>query len=223
MMLGRVYEAITPLNIEGAYESAKAAYEQALTQNPRSPAILLTLARLEVAKKDNAKARENIARALREKGNYTEAIFLLAQIEAAEGNIKAAISSVEAASVIAPSDPSIFFQLGLLRFNDKDYRGAAGALERSVALSPTYANAKYFLGLSYEKLNRATDAITQFSDLQKTNPDNAEIKLILSNLKAGRPPFSNVTPPLDDKPEKRAKLPVEEKQRKKGAVSLDEE
>ncbi len=223
MTLGRVYEAVTPLNIEGAYESAKAAYEQALAQNPRSPAILLTLARLEVAKKDNARARENIARALREKGNYTEAIFLLAQIEAAEGNIKAAISSVEAASIISPGDPSIFFQLGLLRFNDKDYRGAVGAFERSVALSPTYANAKYFLGLSYDKLSRPADAIAQFSDLQKTNPDNAEIKLILSNLKAGRPPFSNVAPPLDDKPEKRAKLPVKEKQSEKNAVSFDEE
>ncbi|HEY4508567.1 MAG TPA: tetratricopeptide repeat protein [Candidatus Paceibacterota bacterium] len=223
MTLGRVYEAVTPLNIEGAYESAKAAYEQALTQNPRSPAILLTLARLEVAKKDNAKARENIARALREKNNYTEAIFLLAQIEAAEGNIKAAISSVEAASIISPGDPSIFFQLGMLRFTDKDYRGAAGAFERSVALSPTYANAKYFLGLSYDKLSRATDAITQFNDLQKTNPDNAEVKLILSNLRAGRPPFSNAAPPVDDKPEKRVKLPVEEKQSKKGAVSFDED
>lgn len=223
MTLGRVYEAVTPLNIEGAYESAKVAYEQALTKNPRSPAILLTLARLEVAKKDNAKARENIARALREKSNYTEAIFLLSQIEAAEGNIKAAISSVEAASIISPGDPSIFFQLGLLRFTDKDYRGASGAFERAVALSPTYANAKYFLGLSYEKLGRAADAITQFSDLQKANPDNAEIKLILSNLKAGRAPFSNAAPPVDDKPEKRKTLPVEEKQSKKSAVSFDED
>lgn len=210
LTLGRVYEAVVPLGIAGAYESAKANYDQALTQNPRSPSIFLVMARLEVAKKDNAAAREKIARARAEKSNYTEAIFLLSQIEAQEGNIKAAISSVEAASVIAPDDPGVFFQLGLLRYNDRDYRGAAGALERAVALNPAYANAKYFLGLAYDRLNRGEGAIKQFEDLKLTNSDNKEVDLILRNLKAGRDPFSDAAPPVDDKPEKRAKLPVTE-------------
>lgn len=210
LTLGRVYEAVVPLGIAGAYESARANYEQALTENPRSPAILLVMARLEAAKGDNARARENIARALTEKSNYTEAIFLLSQIEAREGNIKAAISSVEAASVIAPDDPGIFFQLGLLRYNDSDFRGAAGALERAVALNPAYANAKYFLGLVYDRLGRGSDAIKHFEDLKATNAGNKEIDLILRNLKAGRDPFSDAAPPVDDKPEKRAKLPVME-------------
>ena len=56
MSLGRVYEAVVPLKIPGAYESARASYEQALTLNPRSPALFLTLARLEAAQGDNAKA-----------------------------------------------------------------------------------------------------------------------------------------------------------------------
>lgn len=220
MELGRVYEAVVPLRIEGAYESAKATYEQALSLNPKSPAILLTLARLEITKGDNAKAREGIARALAEKGNYTEAIFLLSQLEAREGNIKAAIQSAEAASVIAPTDATVFFQLGLLRFNDRDFRGAVGALERSVALNPAYANAKYFLGLSYDKLGRGADAVRQFSDLKTTNPGNKEIDLVLRNLKAGRPPFAEATPPIDDRPEKRPKLPVKEKSVK--AVQAEE-
>jgi len=131
-----------------------------------------------------------------------------------EGNIKGAIASVEAAAAIAPDDSSIFFQLGLLRFNDKDYAGAAGALERATTLNPTYANAKYFLGLSYEKLERKADAVKQFTDLATTNPDNKEISLILSNLKAGRNPFLDATPPVDNKPEKRATLPVKEKTEK---------
>ena len=208
--LGRVYEAVVPLKIPGAYESAHASYEQALSLNPESPALFLTLARLEAAKGDNAKARGEIARSLSKKGNYTEAIFFLSQIEAREGNIKAAISSVEAASIIAPNDATIFFQLGLLRYNDRDFRGAIGALERAVALNPAYANAKYFLGLSYERIGRDTDAVKQFTDLQATNPDNKEIELILRNLKAGRSPFSDAAPPLDEAPEKRSKLPVKE-------------
>jgi tetratricopeptide (TPR) repeat protein/O-antigen ligase len=223
MTLGRVYEAVTPLNIEGAYESAKASYEKALEFNPRSPAIHLTMARLEAAHKDNAKARENIAKALREKSNYTEAIFLLSQIEAQEGNIKAAIQSVEAASVIAPNDVGVFFQLGLLRFNDKDYRGAVSALERARTLNPNYANAKYFLGLSYDKVRRDTEALKEFTELQAANPDNEELKLIVANLKAGKDPFTNAAPPVDSTPEKRKALPVTEKETVRKKASADEE
>lgn len=220
MTLGRVYEAVVPLKIEGSYEAARASYNEALTLNPRSPAIHLAVARLEVAKSDNGKARESIARALREKNNYTEAIFFLSQIEAQEGNIKAAISSVEAASVLAPDDVSVFFQLGILRFTDKDFRGAAGALERAIALNPAYANAKYFLGLSYEKLGRDAEAITQFTELKTTNSDNKEVDLILRNLKAGRDPFADAAPPVDATPEKRPRLPVDEK---KTTIPQDEE
>lgn len=223
MSLGRVYEAVVPLKIPGAYESARASYAEALAQNPRSPAIFLTLARLEAAKGDNGAAREEIARALSEKGNYTEAIFFLSQIEAQEGNIKAAISSVEAASVIAPNDASVFFQLGLLRYNDRDFRGAAGALERAVTLNSAYANARYFLGLSYERLGRDADAIKQFTALKATNPDNKEVDLVLRNLKAGRAPFADAPPPIDEAPEKRSTLPVEEEKIGEGKKAAEEE
>lgn len=211
LALGRVYEAVVPLNIGGAYESARAAYEEALKRNPASPAIFLALARLEAAKGNGARAREFITQSLQAKSNYTEAIFFLSQLEVQEGNIPGAIQSVDAATVLAPNDPTLRFQLGLLKYNEKDWSGAADALERAVALNSNYANARYFLGLSYDRLNRAKDAVAQFEWLAKANPDNKEIALILGNVKAGRAPFANATPPVDAKPEKRSKLPVSEK------------
>ncbi len=210
MTLGRVFEAVVPLKIDGAYENAKRAYTDALTLNPKSPAILLTIARLEVTKGDNVKARESINSALKEKANYTEAVFLLSQIEAQEGNIKGAIASAEAAATFSPDDPTVLFQLGLLRFNDKNYTGAITALEKSIAHSPTYANAKYFLGLSYAKVNRNADALAQFTDLKEKNPDNKDIEQILKNLEASKDPFY-ATPPATATPGKNLKLPVEEK------------
>ncbi|TSC83626.1 MAG: Tfp pilus assembly protein PilF [Parcubacteria group bacterium Gr01-1014_17] len=213
LSLGRVYEAVVPLKISGAYDGARAAYDEALKRNPKSPAIFLTMSRLEAAKGDGARAREFIGQSLQAKQNYTEAIFFLSQLEVQDGNITAAIQSVEAALVFAPNDQVLRFQLGLLKYNEKDFRGSAGAFERAVALNQNYANARYFLGLSYERLNRDKDAIAQFELLAKTNPDNKEVALILSNLKAGRPVFSNAEPPVDEKPEKRSALPVKEKDR----------
>ncbi len=211
LALGSVYEAVVPLQIGGAYENAKAAYGRAGALNPSSPFIELRLASLERGNGNNAEAKKHIAEALKRKNNYTEAIFLLSQIEVSEGNLKGAINSVEAATVIAPGNPAVFFQLGLLRYNNKDYRGAASALEQAIALQSSYANARYFLGLSYDKLSRRAEAITQFEAIEKTNSDNEEIKLILGNLRAGRSPFSNAKPPVDTKPEQRKNLPVPER------------
>lgn len=204
--LGRVYEAIVPLGIEGAYENGRRSYEEALRINPKNPEILLHLARIETVRGDNGKARQEIGRALSMKTNYTDAIFLLSQIELNEGNLKEAISSVETAAIILPNDPTVFFRLGLLRYNDADWGGAVGALERAVSLNPVYANAKYFLGLSYNRLGRDSEAIRQFSDIEATNPNNAEVKSILANLRAGRNPLSGVKPPLED----RVSPPIEE-------------
>lgn len=206
--LGNVYEAVVPLKVEGAYESAMASYQQALKYNPESPAIYLTIARLEVLNGNVKKARENITSALNKKNNYTEAFFLLSQIEVDQGNISAAISSVESASTLSPNDPTVFFYLGLLKYNNKNFSGAIMSLERAVALSSSYSNAKYFLGLSYEKVDRITDAIAQFEDVVKLNPDNQEVKQILDNLKNGKDPLSGINSTAT--PEKREELPVKE-------------
>jgi tetratricopeptide (TPR) repeat protein len=211
LALGRVAESVVPFNLEGAYETALAAYKEAQKLNPKNPALYLILSRLEVAHKDITKAKEYITEALKLKSNYTDAIFFLSQIQVNQGDLKSAIQSVEAASLITPSDPGVYFQLGLLRYNDKNYTGAASAFEQAIVLAKDYANAKYFLGLSYSKLNRNADAIKLFEELKATNSDNQEINLILSNLKANKDPFANAQPPLDNKPEKRSRPPVEEK------------
>ena len=208
LSLGRVYEAVIPLKIEGAYENAKATYENALARNPKGPAMHIVLARLELANGNAEGARVHIAKALELKPNYTEAIFLLSQIEAQSGNIDEAISQAERASLISPNDIGVFFQLGFLRYSKKDYDGAISALERAVILNPVYANAKYFLGLAYHYAGRNEDAIAQFRDVALLNPDNEEVKQILSNLEAGRDPFASIVPP-EEPPEEREEPPIE--------------
>lgn len=207
--LGRVYEAVVPLNIQGAYESAKTAYDQASLLNPHSPEIELIKARLELARNDRTKAKEHIDAALKMKNNYTEAIFLLSQIQAADGKVKDAIASVESAAVLAPNDPTVFFQLGLLKYNAHDYRGSVQALERAVFLAPSYSNAKYFLGLGYYQIGKTSNALTQFNDILTLNPGNADIPVIIKNIQNGRDPFSTLKD--SEKPDKRETLPVEEK------------
>ena len=214
LTLGRVFEAVVPLNIEGAYDNAKKAYEEALKVNPESPEVYLVLARLEVAKKDNKAAKDYIAKALEKKNDYADAIFLLSQIQISENDVKNAINSVTAVATLSPNDPGIFFQLGLLYYSDKNYQNAVLALERAVALNPQYANAKYFLGLAYYQTGDKARALGQFKDIAVTNPDNEEVKTIISTLEAGKPLFQTTTAT----PDKRSTLPVKETSTKKEEI-----
>lgn len=207
----RVLETAANFKIPNAYDNAKTSYANALALNPANPALYLALAKFEASQGKLVDAQQFIGRALQLKQNYIEAIFLLSQIQVSNGQIKDAIISAQVATQINPSEPLLFFQLGLLYYNDKNYTEAASTFAKAVDLNNQYANARYFLGLSYSRLGKNADAIAQFEELAKTNPDSQEVVFILSNLKAGKSPFTDAVPPIDNAPEKRKTLPVDEK------------
>ncbi len=209
--LARVSELASTLQIPNAYENAKVSYANAISLNPYNPALYLSLARLEASKNNVNDAQRYIGSALQLKQNYIEAIFFLAQLQVSQGQIKEAITSVQVATQINPNDPLLFFQLGFLYYNDKNYLGAVDALSKAVTLNDQYANARYFLGLSYVRLGKNVEAIQQFEKILETNSDNQEVQFILTNLKSGKSPFADVKPPVDSKPEQRKTLPVKEK------------
>jgi len=205
---GRIYEAVAPLQVAGAYDAAVKSYDQALLLNPKNPGLYLMRARLEASQQKYDSAKEFISKALELKSNYTEAVFLLSQIQVQQGDVDEAIASVEAATELSPSDPTLFFQLGFLKYNDKNYLGAVESMTKAVELNSQYSNARYFMGLSLSRLGRISDAVKQFEEIEKLNPENEEVKLILRNLRAGRPALAEVQPPLDTTPESRDSLPV---------------
>lgn len=211
--VARAYEPVVQLRIPEAstqaYELSKAAYQSALALTPNNPSVQLLAGRLEVLHGDMNAARTEIQKAIVLKPNYTEAVFLLAQLEVSEGNIRKAIESIEAATTFT-NDPAVFFQLGFLQYSDRNYRKTIEALEEAVRLEPAYSNARYFLGLALDRVGRRDDAIAQFEEIRKYNPDNQEVKFILANLTAGKAPFAEAEPPIDDQPEKRKTLPVSE-------------
>lgn len=209
----RVSEIATGIRMEKAYENAVNSYTNAIRANPLNPSLYLNLAQLQASQNKLDDARKTIGAALQVKNNYLEAIFLLSQIEAARGNLADAIIAAKVAVEINSQNPVLLFQLGLLHYNNKEYADAAKSLEATLKIQPEYANAQYFLGLSYVRLNKMDDAITQFINLAKTNPDNQEIAFILENLQSGNSPFADAKPPVTPTPEKRSSLPIKEKKK----------
>lgn len=195
--LGTIYQNIIPLGIEGSADSAIAAFDRALTLRPSSPRVYLSKATLERSRGNNDVALELVNRAVDLRGQYTDAIFLKAQIQLEREDVENAIASVEAITVFEPNNPVAFFQLGLLHYGSNDFGRAAQALERAILINDQYANARYFLGLSYWRLGNIAGAISEFERVRETNPENEEVISIIANLSAGLDPFDSPTPADD--------------------------
>ncbi len=208
--LGRVYDFLNSLGVSGAYENAKQMYQTASQLNPTNPQIPLLLARLEAVKGNLPGVQAALQQSLTLKPDYTDAILFVVQLNVAQKDIPNAIRAAAAAVQSAPGVPSIWFELGLLYYSAGDTASAIPPLEEAIKRQADYANAKYFLGLSYAAQNRAQDSLQQFIDLEKTNPDNQEVKLIISNLRAGKPPFTNAQPPVTTKPQDRTTAPIKQ-------------
>ena len=189
--LGSIYSYLVPapLSVAGAYENATIAYGEAKSKNPLNPEVALFVARLEFNNGDVDAARSAIRESLALKEDYADAHLTLAQLEIQAGNLKEAIVSAEQVARLIPGNPSIYFELGLLKYSDKDYLGAGEALALALTVAPDYANAQYYMGLTLAQIGRLDDALKQFEVLALSNPDSVEVQQIIKDLKAGSDSF----------------------------------
>lgn len=189
LMIGAIYEYLASFGVEGAAEASLSHYDEARARDPHTPVINLAKARIDLIRGEVVAARKNISDALEKKQNYAAAYVLLSQIEAGEGNREGALRTMAQAAASAPNDPTIFFQLGSMLFEEERFEEAVGILERAVIANPYYSNAKFLLGLTYYELGRVEDAVAQFEDLRMLNPENALVEELLEIVSSGGDPF----------------------------------
>ncbi len=188
--LGSVYKMIVPLNVPDAYTKAQEAYKQAEKLNPTNAVIILTRAQLATMNKSYSDAETLLHKAISLKPDYTQAIFLLSQIDVQLGKAKEALKEAENALYFVPNNPTVLFQVGVLREETGDFKGAVSALSQAVAVRPKYANARYFLAIAYANQNKYSKAITQLEIIAKSSKANAKaVAGDITTLKEGKNPF----------------------------------
>jgi tetratricopeptide (TPR) repeat protein len=206
----RVSESANVMGVKNAYENAVNSYKRALDINKTNPAIYLSLAKLQANNSKLDDALLTLGQVLQIKNDYLDAIFLASQIYATQGKISDAIVASNVATKLNPNSPVLWFQSGILKYTNKDYTGAVSDLSDSVKLQPDYANAKYFLGLSYARLDKYKEAEALFAELAKQNTENKEVVQIWKDLKAGVSPFQDSSK-VKASTVKNTKLPIKEK------------
>ena len=108
--------------------------------------------------------------------------------------------------MIVPLDKGLAFQLGLLYYNDNQLEKAKAEFLRAISIDENYSNARYFLGLIYDKEGKKDLAIEQFEKIEKLNPESQEVKKILANLREGKSALEGIgplQPPIAEKPPER--------------------
>jgi len=225
LIRGQVYRQVITL-VNGADQWANDSFAESVKLEPLNPFTLTEWGRLykdkatllaQQAQKDKAAqatmnqyleiALEKFNKAIEAKADYAPAHFESAVIFERQGKLNEAITKMEINRQLLPRDNGIAFQLGVLYYRAQKYDQAKGEFIRAIVLDDNFANARYFLGLLYDREGDKESAIDQFDRIAQLNPDNDEVRQILANLKAGLPALGSeeLGPPKQP-----AEIPIEE-------------
>jgi tetratricopeptide (TPR) repeat protein len=191
------------LNVEQTPE-VKSRRDNELAQvkllDPKNPSYLVLFAQLSAKQGDLVTARSHLNEALNLKNDYTDALLLLSQIDLEEGKIESAIKVTNSIIALEPNNPARYFQLGVLLAKNNNLDQSVIAFKEAIRLDNSYANARYFLALTYLDLNKKEEALIELKNVLITNPDNQEIKNLISRVESGEftKVDSSLAVPVDD-------------------------
>lgn len=180
--LGRAYELAVPFEKEGAFDRAKKSYQEAVKLYPENPFLYVMLARLESSAGTKEGVRQSLGEALKKKQNFTDALYLMSQLEASESKVDEAIKYAVEAIKSSPNDPLTYIQAGLLFYGKKDYDNAIYALKTALEKDQNNANVAYFLALALRDSGRIDVAKQIGDELLRRNPGNPDLQAFLNSL-----------------------------------------
>jgi len=186
LIRGQIYGQIIGF-INGADEWAEKSFEEAAKLEPSNPFTYTEWGKIYIATEDWDRALEKFNQAIALKSDYAPAHFQSAVVFDRQGKLPEAIAKMEINKQLLPNDTGIAFQLGVLYLRAKNYQKAKSEFLRAVTLDANFSNARYFLGLLYDREGNKDSALEQFTKISELNPDNEEIKQIIANLKVGKP------------------------------------
>lgn len=182
-VLGGIYGVLAFVNVEGAKDRALEAFAKSRELNPKNPLPYLESAIVEARSQNYEGARGYIEQAIALKPNFTEAFYILSQLEIAKGNVEGAIKSTLAVISLEPQNPARYYQLGILENSRQNLDGAIAAFEQAIVFDQNYANAHYLLALAYDEKGRSKEALAQLEAVLNLNPGNADVTTLIATIK----------------------------------------
>ncbi|MDD4924650.1 MAG: tetratricopeptide repeat protein [Dehalococcoidales bacterium] len=180
--LGMIYREIRSA-ASGATEWGIKSFNEAVILEPNNPVLYTELGKLYIASGDMGQARDQFAKAVAVKADYTDALIQQALLFEKEGDAQTSLSEMEKLAVSYPLSSEILFQLGRLYFNNNQVAEAVTQFKRVVILVPDHSNAHYSLGVAYAAQNKTDLAIEEFKKVLELNPGNEDVQTKIDQLR----------------------------------------
>ena len=191
------------LQKQGQYPLAHQEYQQAMQKNPQEPLYknnaatnLAYLSLLSAQQKEASLAaqfalqsEELAQKALSENPyhlnfyrQYAQTLYVLSQIDNHQ-YLEKIKTALYAAQKLAPTDPKITYNLGVIEYKLGDKEQAINWLEKTIAMKPNYEIARLWLAKFYQAKEQNQKAQEQLEYLLKyINPENQEAKEMLKEI-----------------------------------------
>lgn len=182
--LSDIYNILDRAGLEGARERTLESLAAAEARDPLDPSYNFGRAFVAAQNADYEAAKQYITAATSLKSNYTEALFLLAQIAIQEGDVESAIATTRQVVTFEPNNPTRYYQLGILYAANEQLNEAVAAYQAALTIDPSYANARYMLGLAYTAQGNSGAALGEFRTVLENNQENQELRAIISELES---------------------------------------
>ncbi|MDZ7611473.1 MAG: tetratricopeptide repeat protein [Candidatus Moranbacteria bacterium] len=218
--IANLYKEFIPIQ-EEAGEKALENYRKAIELDPKNPDLYQGIASVYVTLSDMAQqkqaqqqaqaggqaqevelpqkskehlnmAEENLKAATSIKPSHPGANLMLVTVYQRMKDTDRAIAKAEENIKKFPNTPELYFNLGLIHYNQEDYENAKNQLLEAVNMNEKYSNARYFLGLAYSELGNNQQALSQFRKVQELNQDNEQVGKIIENLENGNDPLEGL-------------------------------
>lgn len=194
-MLADIYAALSLLNIEGAKDRAFESYAEAEKLDPKNPQYVLQKAAMEARSNNTTEARRLAALALQLKPNFTDALYLLSELDIAAGDITTAIAMTQSIISIEVNNPGRYYQLGVLYSAIKNTEAAIASFTEAIKLDQNYANARYFRAQQYLIAGQTDTAISELEIVRDLSADNRSVNDLISKIKSGEVTAKTLTEP----------------------------
>jgi tetratricopeptide (TPR) repeat protein len=150
--------------------------DSALQLEPDSLFALLTRARIHQQVGDLKRAKEDVDTALKNRPDLVQALELRAAISATEKKYDEAIKDLEELAKVAPKNPELMLQLGLLYVADKQSHKAIEKFTVAIEADGKNSLGYAMRGNAYLTLGKHAEAIRDFEQATKLVPNDAEVQ-----------------------------------------------
>ena len=179
--LGMVYRDISSYSPDSRNLAIK-VFKDAQALEPTNPVILTELGRVYLESGLYSKAQEALLRSVELKPDYFDAQFYLARAYGADGKYELALEILNKIS-IEHANADTYYEQGKVLYNLGEKEEAINKFRKVISLQANHANALFSLAVALSDIGEVDEAILYLQRVMALNPANAQVKMMIDELK----------------------------------------